>query len=205
MIVGIVNYGRGNVFSVASAVRRTGVQLIIGDDREVIENSDKIILPGVGAFGEAMRQLNSLDLINPLNFHVRDQGKPYLGICVGAQIVAHGSEEFGFHEGLGWINAWVKKLPESGSNSRIPHTGWNDVYFDSSCHLFKGIDKGTLFYYNHSYALHSKDSKTVVGRSDYAGGFDSALNINNIYATLFHPEKSQKAGLKMIENFVNFT
>ena len=157
------------------------------------------------AFGEAMSCLKSLDLIDPLNSYVREQGKPYLGICVGAQIVGRSSEEFGFHRGLGWVDAFVKQLPNDDPMIRIPHTGWDDVYFDINCPLFNGIAEGSLFYYNHTYALYAEDNNVVIGTSDYAGGFHSALKIENVYATLFHPEKSQRAGLKMIQNFINFS
>jgi len=203
MIVGIVDYGRGNLMSVVSAVRRAGHEPVVGNRPEIVEQADRIILPGVGAFGEAMNQLRGLGLVDALNMYVRDGGKPYLGICVGAQIVTKESDEFGRFEGLGWIDAEVRRLDGALQDVRIPHTGWDDVIQMKSTSLFTGIQDREVFYYNHSHAIYCTDESLVIARSDYAGGFDAVLKKGRIYATLFHPEKSQRAGLQLIENFLN--
>ena len=201
-MIGIVDYGLSNLTCVAAAVERVGFNAVVGKDSDLVRRADKIILPGVGAFGDAMANLRDYGLIEPLNEIVVGEGKPFLGICLGAQLVARESDEFGRHEGLGWIDAVVRRIEPGSDGLRVPHTGWDDVRRVRDCVLFDGIPDDALFYYTHSHGIYCEDGATVVGVCDYGQTITAAIQRGNIYATQFHPEKSQKHGLSLLENFL---
>jgi len=199
-MIAIIDYGLGNLSSVHAAVKRLGFETRVTNELKCLEDSAKLILPGVGAFGDGMNNLKSLGLIEPLNRIVIGQRKPILGICLGAQLFARESFEFGRHQGLGWVAATVERLPDEGL--RVPHVGWNDLFQVKQSMLFEGIADDALFYYVHSYYLKTDDPGIVKGECEYGIRFSSVIQQDNIFATQFHPEKSQLAGLKLLENFL---
>jgi glutamine amidotransferase len=202
-MVAIVDYGLGNVRSVAGAVEKLGYQALIASDSTELERAEKLILPGVGAFGDGMRNLNRLGLVDTLNRLVHDRGVPILGICLGAELMARDSDEFGRHEGLGWIDAAVRRLTPGDDRLRMPHVGWNEVHHTSEHALFNGIPQGALFYFVHSYEIRCDDASTVVARCEYGGPVTAAVARGRVYGTQFHPEKSQRHGLDLLRNFLS--
>ena len=202
-MIALVDYKLSNLNGVLSAVSYLGFNAKITNDKDIIKNAYKIILPGVGAFGDAINNLNELDLIDVLEQQVIKNKIPFLGICVGAQLICKDSDEFGFHKGLNWINANVERIKTNDKNLILPHTGWNDIKVINNSILMSGIEENQdLFYYNHSHAIYALDNKDVIASCDYGSEFASIIQKDNIYATQFHPEKSQKSGLKLLENFL---
>ena len=202
-MIGIIDYGLGNIRSVAGALDYIGQEHVISSDICVLDSVDKLILPGVGAFADGMRRLKELSLIDFLNDKVLEQGTPILGICLGFQLFAKSSDEFGLHEGLGWLDANVVKLAVS-EDSRLPHIGWNDSYWSESHLLFKDIPKSALFYYVHSHHVSSSDKTLICAECEYSQRFIASAHKDNIFGVQFHPEKSQKAGLQLLNNFCEF-
>ncbi|MGY9003607.1 MAG: imidazole glycerol phosphate synthase subunit HisH [Rhodospirillales bacterium] len=201
-MIGIVDYGLGNLTSVAGAIEKVGFEPIITSDPSELARMDKLILPGVGAFGDGMANLKSRDLVEPLRDLVLSKKKPFLGICLGFQLIAQSSEEFGDHEGLAWIDAKITRLAPGEGALRIPHVGWNDVHQMRKSVLFDGVPDDGLFYYVHSYRMQTSNTDIVVGECDYGDRFISIIQADNIYATQFHPEKSQLHGLTLLKNFL---
>ncbi len=201
-MIGIIDYGLGNLTSVAGAVAKVGFEPVISADAEVLDKCDKLILPGVGAFGDGMKNLRDRGLVGPLTESATKAGKPILGICLGFQLLAKRSEEFGEHEGLGWIDAEVTAIEPGDAGLRIPHIGWNELYQCADCVLFDDVPDGSLFYYVHSYALRPADRRVVVGECDYGGRLAAAVQSGSIFGTQFHPEKSQIHGLMLLKNFL---
>lgn len=202
MKVAIIDYGVGNLASVAAAVEKVGYKPTVTDDASVIKTADKLILPGVGAFGDGMKLLRERNLIDPLNTAVKSLKTPILGICLGFQLIANKSEEFGEHEGLGWIDADVVRMTPNDASLRVPHVGWNDLYQTGPSVLFEGIEDGSLFYFVHSFKLRPASRDMVIGECDYGGRFVAAIQQDNIFAVQFHPEKSQLSGLALLKNFL---
>jgi len=201
-MIGIVDYGLGNLTSVAGAVAKVGFEPVVSADATVLGDCEKLILPGVGAFGDGMKNLRERGLVGPLTELVTKAGKPILGICLGFQLLARKSKEFGDHEGLGWIDAEVTAMAPADRNLRVPHVGWNELYQCRDCVLFDDVPDGGLFYYVHSYALRPADRGGVVGECDYGGRFAAAVQSGSIFGTQFHPEKSQLHGLTLLKNFL---
>jgi glutamine amidotransferase len=201
-MIGIVDYGLGNLASVEGAVRRVGFDVVATSDAAVLAQADKLILPGVGAFGDGMRNLRDRGLVEPLTAMVKGEGKPILGICLGFQLIASESEEFGHHRGLGWIDGSVVRLAPKDNDLRVPHVGWNDLIRVADSSLFDGLPDASLFYYVHSFRLMPIKSDIVVGECDYGGRFPAAVRQGNICAVQFHPEKSQQSGLRLLKNFL---
>jgi glutamine amidotransferase len=201
-MIGIIDYGLGNLTSVAGAVEKVGFQPVITSEASILEQTEKLILPGVGAFGDGMRNLHDRGLVGPLADMVVRRAKPLLGICLGFQLIAHSSEEFGRHEGLGWIEGHVTRLAPADPALRVPHVGWNELIQVRASVLFDDIPDGALFYHVHSFKLEVADQDLVAGRCDYGGPFVSVVQKRNIYATQFHPEKSQRHGLTLLRNFL---
>jgi glutamine amidotransferase len=201
-MIGIIDYGLGNLTSVAGAVAKIGFEPSISSDIKVLANCEKLILPGVGAFGDGMKNLRDRGLIGPLTEVVTKTGKPILGICLGFQLLAKRSEEFGDHEGLGWIDAEVTAIEPDDPKLRIPHVGWNELFQCADCVLFDDVPDESLFYYVHSYALRPANPRIVVGECDYGGRFAAAVQSGSIFGTQFHPEKSQLHGLTLLRNFL---
>lgn len=204
MIV-ILDYGLGNLRSVGGSLKKLGHESLISNNPEDIDRADKLILPGVGAFGDGMNNLKQLGLIEPLHRAVIEEKKPILGICLGAQLMAKESFEFGHHEGLGWIDASVVKIEAGKNGLKLPHVGWNDLFQTKADPLWKGISAKTLFYYVHSFYIKCYNQDIVIGECDYGIRFAACFHQENIYATQFHPEKSQRGGCILLNNFLENT
>ena len=200
----IIDYNMGNLRSVQKAFENVGCDATVTNDHDTIRDSDKIVLPGVGAFKDGMKQLEELGLIDILNKKVIKDKKPFLGICLGMQLIANKSYENGETNGLGWIDAKVVKFNFSNSSKKlkVPHVGWNNINFKNRNILLNDIPNNSDFYFVHSYYFKTNED-VVTSITDYGIDFVSSVNRDNIYAFQFHPEKSQKVGLKILENFVN--
>jgi imidazole glycerol-phosphate synthase subunit HisH len=197
----IINYGLGNLRSVANAIREVGHEAIIATEPAMLDTADKLILPGVGAFADGMRGLSEGGWIEPLETRVRRGGQPLMGLCLGMQLLATTGTEHGVHRGLGWIPGTVERLP-ARQNLRVPHIGWNDVRFTRPSALFDAATQTAAYYFVHSYVLRPEDPSVVTGVTDYGGDFAATVESGNIYATQFHPEKSQQAGLAALKRFM---
>jgi glutamine amidotransferase len=169
---------------------------------EQLRAADGIVLPGVGAFGDAMLNLHERGLVEPLEEEVRGRGVPFLGLCLGMQLVATESVEHGAHAGLGWVPGRVVRIEPNGRPVRVPHIGWNDVRFTSGTRLFADLGEAQAFYFVHSYVLRPDAADVVSGVCDYDGPFAASIETGNIFGTQFHPEKSQQAGLAALRNFI---
>ncbi len=204
-MIAIIDYQMGNLRSVQKAFERKGMEARITDDIAVLRDADGLVLPGVGAFGDCYRELNSRKLVEPILGWI-ESGRPFLGICLGLQVLFDFSEESGDVEGLKVIRGSVRRFTPNGL--KVPHMGWNQVSYPSGnekdtvqCPLFEGIPDGTFFYFVHSFYVVPDDTKAVSGWTTYGFPFASAIWRGNMFATQFHPEKSQEAGLRVIENF----
>lgn len=201
MKAGIVDYGLGNLRSVAGAIERLGWTPVVSDHAGELARCDKLLLPGVGAFGDGMRNLRERGLVEQLTALVLEERKPVLGLCLGAQLLVSESEEFGTHEGLGWIEGSVRRL-DPGDGLRVPHVGWNELRQTGESVLFADVADGALFYYVHSFVIEPADRSVVKGETDYGRPLTAVLERNNVYGTQFHPEKSQLDGLTLLGNFL---
>lgn len=201
-MIAIVDYGMGNLRSVSKALDLLGFKNAIVTEPEALENAERIILPGVGAFGDAMDNLRERGWIPKLESEVLAKRKPLLGVCLGMQLLAENSSENGEHKGLGWIKASVRRFEIDEKKFKVPHIGWNDVTISENSRLFKGIEKGESFYFVHSYHAVCSDPKVVSATCDYGEVFTAAIEKGNLCGTQFHPEKSQKWGLAVLKNFV---
>lgn len=204
MTVGIADYGMGNLLSVFNAVEMCGGEAEICEDPERLLDADRIILPGVGAFGDCMRRLHEKAFIEVLNKIAFEQKKPVLGICLGMQAMAKKSYEFGEHEGLGWFNAEVVKIIPSDPKLKVPQIGWNDISYDKNNPMFKGLREAPDFYFVHSFYMKCENPGDVVATCEYGMSVTAAICKENIFATQFHPEKSQDYGLTVMENFLDW-
>lgn len=202
LTVAVVNYGMGNIGSVVSALTALGSHPIVADNKRTLCGANAIILPGVGAFGAAMHNLHRLDLIETLTELVREQQKPFLGICLGMQLLAQDSVELGYAMGLGWISAHVYEI-EPSTNLQVPHVGWNRIQFNPNDPFFERIEQEAHFYFDHSFHLQC-ERNIVAAECNYGGVLVAAIHVGNIFATQFHPEKSQRNGLKLLRNFLNY-
>ncbi len=198
----IVDYGMGNLRSVVNALAFLKYSPIISSDRDTIAAAHAYVLPGVGAFGVAMKNLKERNLIDVLNENVIVRKKPLLGICLGMQLIAQSSSEMGLHAGLGWTAGQVVQI-DGGEQLRVPHVGWNEVRPVNGHRLFANLPPSTHFYFDHSYHLIC-DEDMVVARCNYGVSLVAAVQRDHIWAVQFHPEKSQTAGLKLLRNFMNF-
>jgi len=203
-MIAIIDYDMGNLRSVAKAFEKVGAPARITRDAGVIDNASHVVLPGVGAFRDCMRHLEEFNLINPILKSIKS-GKPFLGICLGLQLLFDESMEFGCHQGLGLIKGSVVRFPVStdseGLELKVPHMGWNNVRFKKDSPLFKGIHDGAYFYFVHSYYTAPENPGVTLTTTSYGLEFTSAVEKDNIMACQFHPEKSQRVGLKMLKNF----
>lgn len=200
----IIDYGMGNLKSIINSLNYLGYENITVDDSEAnIEKSDFLILPGVGAFDQAMYNLESRGLIDPLSDSVIKQKKPVLAICLGMQLIMQSSEEGEARNGLCWLDGKVELLTPD-NNLRIPHVGWNNLNIANKTYLFDGMGQSPDFYFVHSYHVLC-DSSLTLATCNYGYDFNAAINHENIFAFQFHPEKSQKNGLKLIDNILSNT
>lgn len=199
-MIGIIDYDMGNIQSVINAFEYLGQPVkVIGEGHE-FSDIDRIVLPGVGAFGRGMDNLNNRGLVSALNREVREKRKPFLGICLGMQIICNESFEFGHFYGLGWIDASVRRFkPELGV--RVPHVGWNNLIIKKPNKLINDAGCGLDLYFAHSYCVDVIAPDIVVATSEYGREFTAMVEKDNIFATQFHPEKSQRAGLNILKEF----
>lgn len=199
-MIALIDYGMGNIRSVSKALEAVGGDIIITQDGENIKKAKAFVLPGVGAFRDCMENLKSLGILNVIKEEILT-GKPYLGICLGMQILFTESEEFGIHKGLDLLKGKVLRfnLPQG---YKIPHMGWNRLKIKKKSKLTSDIPDNSYFYFVHSYYVQPEEKNVIAGITDYGGEFTSMIVYENIFATQFHPEKSQKMGLKILKNFV---
>jgi len=201
-MIAIVDYNMGNLASVKNAFSKLGEDVVVVSDPAKFQQYDKLVLPGVGAFGDAMEHLRKREMITALKDFAQS-GKYMLGICLGMQLLFESSEEFGKHEGLGLIKGSVTAFDSSKFSEplKIPHMGWNRM-FTTNHPLFKNLDKEHYLYFVHTYHVNCTDEKDIIGRTNYGYEFTSAVAHKNIMGIQPHPEKSHENGLKIIENFI---
>ena len=196
-MIAVIDYGRGNLGSVENALGRLGMRAVVTQDPRVIEDARALVLPGDGAFHDAMSNLHSLGLLEPLKAAL-DEGRPFLGICLGYQLLFTESEEFGQGKGLDVIPGTVRRFP---GGLKVPHMGWNTVEHRGDLPIFDGIPSGAHFYFVHSYYPSATDPSLSAATCTYGVTFPAAVGRGTLFATQFHPEKSQRWGLKLLENF----
>jgi glutamine amidotransferase len=199
-VIAVIDYGRGNLGSVDNAFGRLGMPAVVTQDPRVIADARALVLPGDGAFHDAMGNLQTLGLLDPLRAAL-DDGRPFLGICLGYQLLFTESEEFGQGKGLDVIPGVVRRFP---SGLKVPHMGWNQVEHQGDLAIFDGIPSGADFYFVHSYYPATIDGSWRVATCTYGVTFPAAVGRGPIFATQFHPEKSQRWGLRLLENFAAF-
>ena len=199
-MIAIVDYDAGNIKSVEKAVEYLGGKWILTRDAEKILNADKVILPGVGAFGDAMERLEAYGLV-PVLKEVAGKDTPFLGICLGLQLMFEDSEESEGVKGLGILKGHIKRIPV-GEYRKIPHMGWNSLELGNEGRLFKGIRDGSYVYFVHSYYLEAEDRSIVKAVTHYNTGIDASVESGNVFACQFHPEKSSAVGLRILKNFL---
>ncbi len=199
--VSIIDYGMGNLRSVANAFTAVGGEPEIVSRAEQLAEAERIVLPGVGAFSDGMRNLRAGGWDEALEREVRQKGKPFLGLCVGMQLLASLGLEHGETEGLGWVPGVCERIA-NGDGLRVPHIGWNDVDFTQRDGLYAGLEGSDAFYFVHSFVLRPEDESVVSGVCDYGGPFAASVESGNVCAAQFHPEKSHRAGLHMLRNFL---
>ena len=198
----IVDYGLCNLDSIARAIEICGGTPCVTSKPAELCHADRVVLPGVGAFPIAMKNMHASGLFDALNETVIAKGRPFLGICLGMHLLAERSFEYGETDGFGWIEGDIVRLDPVERTDRIPHVGWNEVDFNMSHPLFTGIDSQTDFYFVHSYHFQVKSAQQVVASTPYCGKFASIVQKDNIIGVQFHPEKSQRAGARLLSNFL---
>lgn len=198
-MIAIIDYQMGNLRSVQKGFERVGHAAAITSDPVILDKASKIVLPGVGAFADAMAELQRRELVGPIHDAI-DAGKPFLGICLGLQLLFERSFEDGEHEGLGVLQGEVCRF-DVPPEYKVPHMGWNQVSFRRRAPIFTGIADGTHFYFVHSYYVVPKDLTVIDGEADYPDPFCATVWRDNLFATQFHPEKSQANGLHVLQNF----
>lgn len=199
-MIAIIDYDAGNIKSVEKALEYLGEKTVITRDRDIILSSDKAILPGVGAFGDAMKKLREYQL-DKVIYDFVDSKKPFLGICLGLQLLYKTSQESPGATGLGILDGDILRIPE-GKGLKVPQIGWNSLNIMPEAKLFKGIDNNSYVYFVHSYYLQAHQIKDVAATTDYSVNIHASVERDNIFACQFHPEKSSKVGLKILKNFI---
>ncbi len=198
-MIAVIDYGMGNLRSVQKALEVAGARTKVTSCPEDLDKCDKIVFPGVGAFGDAMKELDRLGLIEPLRDAIFD-GKPFLGLCLGMQLLFEKSEEAPGVEGLCVLRGDVKRF--RGIGLKVPHMGWNNIRKKPGAEILKGVPSGAYMYFVHSYYVKPRDKDAMLTSTDYGINFVSGICKCNVYGLQFHPEKSQALGLKILENFV---
>ena len=209
MRAALIDYGSGNLASAAKALARaangTGLEIVTTSDPEIVRDAERIVLPGVGAFADCMRGLNAVPgMVAVLREKVLQQGAPFLGICVGMQLLTTVGREFGDHAGLGWIAGEVVKIAPADTSLKIPHMGWNELNILKPHPLLDGIASGAHAYFVHSFQLKPVLDDDLLATTDYGGPLTAMVGDANIAGTQFHPEKSQATGIKLLENFLRW-
>lgn len=203
-MIAVVDYGMGNVRSILNALDYLGAEGVLTCDPDEISKSSAVILPGVGAFGDAMKHLNERNLPAILGAEVLGRRKPFLGICLGLELLAETSSEHGTHQGMGWLAADVVRFPDQ-PGLEVPHMGWNDMQRTREHPVLENLGADQLtFYFVHSYHVRCRDTDDVLGWTEHGGPFVAAIARDNIVATQFHPEKSQDSGLQLLSNFLSW-
>ena len=205
-LTALIDYGSGNLRSAEKALARAGAaEIAVTDDPAVVAKAERIVLPGVGAFADCMNGVKSIPgMVEALQDAVLKRGRPFLGICVGMQLLASVGREFGDHAGLGWIDGEVVRLTASDATLKIPHMGWNELKIERPHPLLAGIETGAHVYFVHSYEFRAKDEADVLATTDYGGALSAMIARGNIAGTQFHPEKSQAVGLRLLKNFLDW-
>lgn len=198
-MIAIIDYDAGNIKSVCGALSAIGEEHIVTRDSEVLRSADKVILPGVGNFGDCMEKLANYELI-PVIHEIAESGKPFLGICLGLQLLFEESEESPGVKGLGILPGKIVRIPDA-PGLKVPHIGWNDVCFPNEGNLFRDISENSYFYFVHSYYLKASDRSIVTATTEYGVTIDASVQKDNVYACQFHPEKSSDAGKTLLRNF----
>nr|WP_177297635.1 imidazole glycerol phosphate synthase subunit HisH [uncultured Blautia sp.] len=198
-MIGIIDYDAGNIRSVEKAFAHLGEQTVVSRDPKVLMDADKVVLPGVGSFGDAMGNLHKYGLV-PVIHDMVNSGKPFLGICLGLQLLFESSEETPGVEGLGILKGRILRIPPAPS-LKIPHMGWNSLHLQNNGRLFRDIPEDTYVYFVHSYYLHAEEPEIVKAVTDYSTEIHASVEKDNVFACQFHPEKSSRYGLKILENF----
>jgi glutamine amidotransferase len=205
MVLAVVDYGSGNLRSAAKALARAGAEALVTSDPERVRKAERIVLPGVGAFADCMAGLDALPgMQEALHEAVIERGKPFLGICVGMQLMADWGREHGDHKGLGWLAGEVVPLTPADPALKVPHMGWNQLEILRPHPLLQGIPAGAHAYFVHSFHFRAAKPDTVFAQCDYGGPIAALVGRDNLAGTQFHPEKSQKVGLKLIANFLEW-
>lgn len=202
-MIAIVDYGIGNLRSVEKALERVGARAVVTDDPAVLDASDGVVLPGVGAFGDGMAHLRARQLIDPV-LHQVERRKPLLGICLGMQLLFEESDEMGLHRGLGLLPGRVVRFPEG--ELKVPHIGWNQLWLADpgpEMALLEGIPHGAHAYFVHSYYAAPEEPSDILAKTDYGLAFASVVGRGRIFGAQFHPEKSQDVGLRLLGNFAS--
>ncbi|MDE5983899.1 MAG: imidazole glycerol phosphate synthase subunit HisH [Eubacterium sp.] len=202
-MVAIIDYGAGNLSSVKKALDYLGAESEITQDKDKIMSASHVILPGVGSFGDAMKSMAERGLVDTVK-KAALSGKPFLGICLGLQLLFESSEESEGVEGLGLIKGKIVQIPRD-NGLKVPHIGWNSVKINQNYGIFSGIDDGSYFYFVHSFYLKDAENDAVAATTEYGVGIECAVQKGNLCATQFHPEKSSKLGLQLLENFLSMS
>ena len=202
-MIAIIDYDAGNIRSVEKAMAKLGQEVWITRDRERIMNADKVILPGVGSFGDAMAHLREYNLVEVIKDVVAEK-KPFLGICLGLQLLYESSEETPGVEGLGILKGKILKIPEQ-EGLKIPHMGWNSLHLQNDGRLFRGIEQNPYVYFVHSYYLKAQEEETVKATTEYSVKIHASVEKDNVFACQFHPEKSGDLGLQILKNFAELS
>ena len=198
-MIAIIDYDAGNIKSVEKALKTLGQEVVVTRDPEVILSADKVILPGVGAFGDAMGKLHDYGLVDVIH-KVVEKNIPFLGICLGLQLMFESSEETPGVDGLGILKGKIVKIPDNGE-LKIPHMGWNSLHFQNEGRLFANLPQDSYVYFVHSYYLQAEDESIVKATTDYSTCIHASVEKNNVFACQFHPEKSSDVGLTILKNF----
>lgn len=201
----LIDYGAGNLKSVFNALDILGEECRVTSSADDLREADRIILPGVGAFGECIRNFTASGLRPVLDEQVLEKKKPFLGICVGMQMLASKGYEMGEHDGLNYIPGEIRKLETTIQELKVPHTGWNEITVLNDHPLLRGIMVDRAFYFTHSYHFIAADQADVAATTDFGGTMVAAIARENIFASQFHPEKSQRNGLRLLENFLSWS
>ena len=199
-MIAIIDYDAGNIKSVEKALLLLGQDVVITGDREEILKADKVVLPGVGAFGDAMDNLRRTGL-EQVTREVTDRGTPFLGICLGLQLLFERSDEAPGVDGLGILEGEILRIPDK-DGLKIPHMGWNSLHLENNGRLFRGIEEGSYVYFVHSYYLKAADERIVKASTEYSTHIHASVEKGNVFACQFHPEKSSDVGIQILRNFV---